>query len=253
MKDTACAAAAGTVEGWHFVDVQTTSGETVIPWWVLVDRGGPAQSWVPVQLSSYDSIGHGHSKAMWACRRVAPPRTKAMPAREYPAFSAALTRGQLVRQRLVPREWHDMYVLRSWGTKLHTTNTQYYTFSGLVAAAASDPALDGPRGHGTVGMATHLQVGRGGKVYFTESRRVGVVAVDGSIRTLAGFRHQHPAPRRTPVTEATAMADSELVGDWSAVPASRRRFHELWGLAWDERTTVQGSGPPIPNPPNRRC
>lgn len=232
-------------EGWHFVDIQT-AGETVIPWWVLVDRGGPAQSWVPVQLGSYDSIGHNHTKAMWACRRVAPPRTKAMPARTYPHFSTALTRGQLVRQRLVPREWHDMYVLRSWGAKRHTCNTQYYTFSGLTAKAASDPSLDGPRGVGTVGMPTHLQVGRNGKIYFCESRRVGVVHEDGTVRTLAGFVHTFPAPRRTPVTEATALEDETLVGDWSSVPPARRRFHELWGMTWDARTLTT-AGPPIDN------
>jgi outer membrane protein assembly factor BamB len=48
-------------------------------------------------------------------------------------------------------------------------------------------------------------------------------------------------------------AEVELVGDWSAVPAARRGFHELWGMAWDERTlAVNTAAPPIPSEGNQQ-
>ena len=42
----------------------------------------------------------------------------------------------------------------------------------------------------------------------------------------------------------------ELIGDWSAVPADRRGFWELWGMAWDERTLAIDPSRRIPEERN---
>ena len=92
-------------------------------------------------------------------------------------------------------------------------------------------------------MATLLQVGRNGGVYFTDSWRFGRISAEGEVTTLAGYRHRGTA-RHT----STPASDVELVGDWSAIQESRRGFHELWGMAWDARTLLTNeAATPIPN------
>ena len=56
-----------------------------------------------------------------------------------------------------------------------TEQTQAYYWSTVASNEfpAGIAVLDGPRGVGTVAMATHLQVGRNGGVYFCDPWRVG--------------------------------------------------------------------------------
>jgi hypothetical protein len=105
-----------------------------------------------------------------------------------------------------------------------------YFWHHFIGAKPRFPLLDGLRGVGSVSMPTHLQVGRNGKIYFTDSWRLGVVSPYGEVKTLAGYRHKSTPSYWEP------EPDVELVGDWSAIPESRRGFHELWGMAWDQRT-----------------
>lgn len=243
-------------DGWHWLDLAAASAETTRPWWVRVQRGPlGAQAWMPVVHSSYDSAGHlpkhGASRFALVPARFA-PRMKPVPVRAMPPITTAIGRAELYMLDLVPERNHDIYRPRrdlDTGV-LHAANVQNYTFSGMTSRASSMALLDGPRGMGSAAMVTHIQPGRNGKVYACDPFRVFSIAVDGTIKTLAGYRHAPPAQRSSPVTTSSAMASYELVGDWNGVATGRPRgFHELWGLSWDERTVQQGSGPPVPNPP----
>ena len=94
-------------------------------------------------------------------------------------------------------------------------------------------------------MATHLQFGRGGGLYFCEGTRVGHISPTGHVRTIAGLRTVTSTGRPT-FGRRDDMQGWELVGDWSSVPEARRGFHELWGLCFDERTLV-ADGPEVVN------
>jgi hypothetical protein len=112
-----------------------------------------------------------------------------------------------------------------------TFNPRAYFWTHLVAKVPVLPLLDGPRNVGTLMMPTHIQVGHTGGAYFCQPWRVGKVGTDGTIKTLAGYRHKRPHP-------TWGEGDLELVGDWSAIPAERRGFHELWGMTWDLTSVV---------------
>lgn len=239
--------------GWHVIDVTGNSGETCIsvPAFFVRDASAPPPDRMPVVRGSYDSINDTtHAVMAWVPARF-DPVTKPLVPRAYPHFSEPLTRDRLYLTQVVPKRGHDVYRPRVTKGVLNTANQQNYQISPLLAKYPGVALLDGPRGMGSVSGVTHLQVGREGptglaSIYFCEAWRVGKITPDGTVITLAGLRSRSPAARHEPST----AADYELVGDWSAVPLERRGFHEVWGLAWDERTVARGSGAAIPNPPN---
>ena len=86
-----------------------------------------------------------------------------------------------------------------------------------------------------------------GNVYFIESWRIGKVTPDGTVVTLAGYRHKDIASYWNDPTSA------ELVGDWSSIPPARRGFAQPWGMAWDPRTLVINEQvAPIPSENNEK-
>jgi hypothetical protein len=246
---------AGLAEGWHWLDIATDTAETVVPWVAYMQRGSAPvpQEQMPVVLGSYGLLANRSTLVHTAMvpARFAPVTVPCTP-RATPAFSEPLPRKSLVVTEIVPWRHNDLHRPRMTNGVLCTFNQQAYFFSSL--AAAKYPALavlDGPRGQGSLAMATHLEIGRTGGIYFCDPWRVGHIAPDGTIRTIAGWRHTSPAPRPFPQTEATLKKEVELVGDWSAVPARHRGFHELWGIAWDVRTlSMNENAAPIPNSGN---
>lgn len=228
-------------DGWHELDIVGAADETCPQFWVYVQKGSSPvnREWMPVSLGTYGLVfetNGRHFSGTVPARFL--PTVIHLTARETPAFSEALTRDQLVQTRLVPVRQDDDHRPNLSRTGLMTTfNTQSYFWSDFTAAEPRVPQLDGPRGQGTVAMATHLQVGRRG-TYFCDPWRVGVVQSDGIVKTLAGYRHK-PTP-----SFYGGEQELELVGDWSAIPEARRGFHELWGLAWDPRTL--GTNPSAP-------
>jgi hypothetical protein len=263
MGGTITLRASELTDGWHLLRVVPASGtETSIPCAVYVRRGAvaPAQTWMYVQAASHD---HLHA---WQYRRTVyakvpalfSPTQRALPRRTYPEFSTALPRGQLFAQDIVVHRPGDCYRTRlSQGPGLgagilNAAQLQAYYWSYMTQKYPGAVALlDGPRGVGSVAMATHLQFGRLGGIYFTDSWRWGLISPDGTVQTIAGYRQQPPARLDVPVTATSSASSLELVGDWSAVPAERRGFHELWGLAFDERTiATDTAAAPIPNGTN---
>lgn len=238
--------------GWRELQIQGGPDETSPALPVFVQGQGsmpPPEDTVPVSLGTYGLVFESPS-LHWVGRVPARsrPTTLALSSRPTPHTSEVLNRGQLIQTRLVPTRPNDLHRLRRTGEGLLVTmNTQWYFWTDFIARTPAVPLLDGPRGVGSIGMATHLQVGRR-SVYFCDPWRVGKVLEDGTVQTLAGFRHQP-----VPTLGATATPELELVGDWSAVAPSRRGFHELWGLAWDERTlAVNEAAAPIPAEHNEK-
>lgn len=224
-------------EGWHWLDIIGDAGESTPQWVAYVQKGAApvAQTRMPVVQGSYELINSKSSthKFGFVPARFT-PTVLPLPAREYPSFAEALPRTSLVQTDLVPWRPYDIHRTNVNAAGIaHSFNTQSYFFYTLTDPYPAVSLLDGPRGQGTVMMATHLQVGRNGVVYFADPWRVGKIGRDGSVTTLAGYRH-----KGTPRHSTTPASDVELVGDWSAVPADRRGFHEIWGAAWDTRSLL---------------
>lgn len=227
-------------DGWHELDVAGHSSETAAPWVFWLQRGTtpPAVAQVPVTTGTYGLL-HGPVAGEYAHFQVRvparfQPTELPLQPRDTPAFDTALTRADLVQVQWVPARRDDVFrPNRTRDGVITTSNRQPYFWSDLVERLPRLPLLDGPRGRGTLQMPTHLQIGRLGQIYFTDPWRVGKVATDGTVQTLAGYRHRAGLP-----TFWGSPPELELVGDWSAVPESRRGFHELWGMAWDERSLV---------------
>lgn len=242
-------------EGNCLIDIEplTPTVETCVPGIAYMQRGAAPepQPWMWVLEGTHDV--RGAPQVRWAkvpAKFEPTTRPYVLPARA--DFSTLLGRQQLVETDIVPVRTSDVYRTRITDG-VHTAEQlegYYWTTVTRCAYPQGISLLDGPRGCGSVVMATHLQVGRNGGVYFCDTWRVGHIQPDGTIRTLAGWRHRQPAERPRANTDAALRAACDLVGDWSAIPPERHGFREAWGLAWDARTTAQGSGPPVPNPPN---
>jgi hypothetical protein len=237
-------------EGWHVLDIEGTASESTPQWFAYVQKGSApvAQSTMPVAMGTFQLVltkQDIHQYAFVPSRFQ--PIQAPLPARDFPEFSEALPRTALVQSNLVPWRPFDLHrTIRSTSGILNTFNKQSYFFDSMTAKHPDVTMLDGPRGVGTVGMATHLQMGRAGKVYFCDSWRFGRIDADGAVTTLAGYRHQSPPRHSTSIS--TLPGDVELVGDWSAIPVERRGFHEIWGMAWDARTLVTNeAAAPIPS------
>lgn len=243
----------GVAAGWRRVQIGGLApGETSPTWFVFVKKGSVTpQAFTPVVQGTYTLAQRGDGNHIWAEAPGAySPTARPLLPRAAVPFSNAITRGDMHCTQLVPLRHGDIHrVNRNKDGILSSFDLQSYFWSGLTAAMPTTACLDGPRGIGTVSMATHLEVGKGpsGNIFFCDPWRVGKISPDGTITTLAGYRST------SPIHHWEDPADVELVGDWAAIPVERRGFHELWGMAWDERTLgVNTSAAPIPSEGNQQ-
>jgi hypothetical protein len=231
--------------GWHRIDIEgLAGGETCPTYWIFVKRGPVGEPpFTPVVRGTYDMAMAGDNRNLWvlAPARYAPqPRALAIK-RAYHPPSPLLPRSELHCEHLVPVRWGDMHrPNRNVDGLLSAFDAQCYFWSTLHAARPTIALLDGPRGVGTVAMATHFSLGTAApdgvarnNTYFCDPWRVGKIAEDGTVTTLVGYRHKGVLAHWEDVDRSYGL---ELVGDWSGVPPARRGFHEIWGMAWDERT-----------------
>ena len=240
--------------GWHVFRVAGQSGETCYPWPIFVRRnpvaGDPPA--MPVVRSSHDSHGDRSRALMaWVPARF-DPVTQPLPLRSYDHFANTPMRRDLFMTYAAPLRSGDMYRPRRTRGVAVTANRQGYLINEIHGALPTFPCLDGPRGRGSLTSPTWIGVGREdaqgyANIYALDGGyRLVRMAPDGYITTLLGWRSAGDmAAYNTP----PRAEDHELVGDWSRVPSDRRGLREAWQMAWDTRTTVRGSGPPIPNPP----
>lgn len=246
---------ADIAEGWHVVDIvpvgANPTNEAAVLWVFYMQRGAEPvdQPWIPMVQSSYTFVmGSPVSRVLWQRAEFNPAAVPFAP-RETPPMPVMPKRSQLIMRDLVVHRGADLHRPHVLDGVWNSFNDQLYFFShsnaALVNRIPGHAQLDGPRGVGSVAMATHLQFGRDGGLYFCEGTRVGHISPAGHVRTIAGLRTVTSNGRPT-FGRRDDMQGWELVGDWSAVPESRRGFHELWGLCFDERTLV-ADGPEVVN------
>lgn len=232
--------------GYHKLEIFGAADETSMVTSLFVKEAGAADPVkMLVTMGSHDCQHGGLTRFHYAWvpyKHEPTARPFVLATREN--FSTALGRASLIAKEIVPVRRSDIYRPRMTDGVLHTCNSQNYLINPLMNLIPDKALLDGPRGVGTVNGATHLQVGRVGGIYFCEAWRIGHISTDGTIRTIAGLRSRNPADKhRSPVA-----SDYDLVGNWSAVPASRRGFHEIWGLAfWQRSLMVDETADAIPN------
>jgi hypothetical protein len=251
-------ALSGIAAGWHKFDIGgLTGGETSPSWFMFVKKGAlPAPDTVPVVRSTHELAfrrDRMHAFAIAPARFAPTPRPLAR--REVVPFSDPLVRADMHCSQWVPVRVGDIHrPNRNAAGVMSAFDVQAYFWSSVTRLKPPVPLLDGPRGVGTVSFVTHIEIGKaapGGRprnnLYVVDPWRVCKVSEDGTIKTLVGYRHAGMA------SYWEEPADVELVGDWSAVPEARRGFHELWGMAWDERTlTINDTAAPIPSENNER-
>lgn len=244
--------------GWRRIDIAgLKNGETSPSWFVFVKKGVVGtQSVTPVVAGTYELTNRTDGMSGYA---LAPgeynPTPKPLARRNYVPFSTVLSKLDINCTALVPLRVGDLHrPSRTTDNLLTSFDQQSYFWATLIGRLPTIALLDGPRGVGTVSMATHIEISKAApngvprnNLYVVDPWRVAKVSEDGTVRTLVGYRH------RGVMSYWQEQPNLELVGDWSAVPADRRGFHELWGLAWDERTlAVNETAPPIPSENNER-
>lgn len=246
----------GLETGWKKLEITgLTDGETCPTWFAFVKRGTVGeQPFTPVVRGTYEIAMSrtGVSAYALAPGRYA-PRAAPLTRREYTPFDSVLQRGSINCTQLVPHRHGDIRRPNVNKDGVQSSfDTQAYHWYDMVAKMPKTALLDGPRGVGTLAMTTHVEIGKAApdgrprnNLYACDPWRVCKVAEDGTIKTLVGYRH------REILSYWQDPAQVELVGDWSAVPEERRGFHELWGMAWDERSlTIDESAPRIPEENN---
>ena len=250
---------AGIAEGWYRASVTGLDPSwSVLDYGIYVRKGALAQpsAWMPVTTASHELMfeSEGRYQQTWVPRKL--PGHGAVP---QPGVSRsgdgadAQGRGHHVPRRAAARRPVSAgHSPRTASGPLPTARTIFYF--DFEQPKPILPMLDGPRGRGSIIAPVHLEVGSAapggtlrGNVYFIESWRVGKVTPDGTVVTLAGYRHKDMASYWEDPTSA------ELVGDWSSIPAERRGFAQPWGMAWDPRTLViNEQAAPIPNEGNEK-
>jgi hypothetical protein len=243
--------------GWHELDILSDVGALDGPtpkFFIYVHR--PADNHVPLLMpvcfGSYEiSKNHQPHRWAWVPTSFNPVEIPIEP-RECPVFDTPIHYSQLFRENYsMKRSSHDADEsdLSDTGAAgvpkrpninkdgiWNTFNIQFYHFDTLIMKFPRIPLLDGPRGRGTSGMLTHIQVDRHGGAYCTDPWRVIRIDQTGKITTRAGYRHNPVGGYHEEAETGSLLADQitmELVGDWSAIPVARHGFREMWGLAFD--------------------
>ncbi len=185
----------------------------------------------------------------------AQPQPFVMPVKEH--FSEKLYHNNLNRENISINSKVDFHTKNiSKNGVINTNNRQAYYWQDLVAKYPRVPCMDGPRGIGTVEFGTSIHHGRRGQFYVVTPWRFIRVDVDGTITTLAGWRHQGDLPRNymcqmTGNNQTDLGGGLELVGDWSEIELAGGAlgFHEAWGMAWDVPTLDIDESAPVIGPP----
>lgn len=229
--------------GWRKLEIGgLAASETNPAWFVFVKRGtAVTPDSMPVVRGTYELVQRTDSMHAWAMAPVRfSPTPRPLARRNCVPFTTPLTRPDLHCMQLVPLRTGDIdRPNRNAAGVVSTFDQQVYFWHSMSGVKPAVALLDGPRGVGTICFATHIEIGKAApdgvprnNLYVVDPWRVCKVSEDGTIKTLVGYRHRDMA------SYWEDPADVELVGDWSAVPEGRRGFHELWGMAWDERTLV---------------
>ncbi|MFO1412770.1 MAG: hypothetical protein U1F10_02450 [Burkholderiales bacterium] len=246
-------------EGWYMASVTgLDTSWSVLDYGLYVLKGTTAQpaSRMPVVTASHEMVfeGAGVFQTAWVPAKF-DPIVVPYPARDFPDLTTIPARKDVVITSLAVPRPGDLYRPATTAAGVWTTaNRENYFYFDFEQPKPMLPMLDGPRGRGSIIAPVHLEVGNAapngtlrGNVYFVEAWRVGKVTPDGTVVTLAGYRHKDLPSYWADPTSA------ELIGDWSSIPAARRGFAQPWGMAWDARTLVINEATvPIPSENNEK-
>lgn len=94
-----------------------------------------------------------------------------------------------------------------------------YHYYEISAERPVFPSLDGPRGRGSLAFATDMATLPDGGFWFSDPWRVGKVSADGTVTTVAGWRHASIPPYHQEADDI-AHQSHELVGDWTGTALS---------------------------------
>lgn len=227
----------------RFVKINVTGlapGETCATWWAYIHN--PAlprvDSSMPVARGTYERVMAGGTKHDWALVPAAyNPKPVPLTPRVHEPFAVPLLGPDLHYTMIAPLRFGDIsrpneFLLPDGSKVLSTFDAQPYFWDDMIAAVPRVPCLDGPRGVGTIGMVTKvIATGIEGNAWGCDPWRVVRIDKFGAITTVAGYRHTGNI-----LSNPLQPPRVDLIGDWSAVPADRRGFRELWGAAFDERT-----------------
>jgi hypothetical protein len=245
-------------EGWYIADI-VTPGELVIPWAFYVQKGTVpvAQEWMPAITGSYtiDNLTYGVAPNLWREVHVDWVPAKFLPVAKPLTVPRLCQKPTVFAQsafnceEMAPVRWGDIHrPNRNVDGLISTFDSQAYFFQPtFIDKYPKIALLDGERGVGSMVMATDFKASQAvvngaqiRTVYFCDPWRFGKQSENGKVTTLAGYRHKDV------LAHWEDPANLELIGDWSAIPAERRGFHEMWGMAWDDRTFVlDPNAPPI--------
>jgi hypothetical protein len=243
-------------EGWYLVSASGLPlGWGVLDYWMYVRKGPKAipQATMPVLTESHEHTFNGFVLSSALVPAVYKPTPMLVPPRDTPPFSGVPTADQIAYTMLSPFREGAMRrpsFLRSG--VMTTFNIEAYYYASMQAKLPQWHLLDGPCGIGTITCPTSIrETGRpnSAKCTGTDPWRVWTRGHDGTIRTVAGYVHDEPLPY---VNLESGSQDypgvpPRLVGDWSAIPADRRGFHELWDIAWDPDTLLIDHAQPLVN------
>jgi hypothetical protein len=223
--------------GWRRVQIRDPFGE-VSPSHFIHVGVLRVDDLVPACSNVYDWT-HGPAKHKWCwVPHDAVPAHFPLKKRTRLPLTEKTPGADLYLEILVPDQWTRR--ISTAGEVRTTFGRQAYFFSDLIKKYPPVHLLDGPRGVGTLAMATHIEVGRAtqtidpasapvGALYVTDPWRLMRVDDDGRIRTLVGWRHRTP-----PCWWGRSPPELELVGNWEGVPV--KGIHECWGAAWDKHS-----------------
>lgn len=244
----------GLRPGWLRIDVDgCQDGESFVTWFGFHRVPGMAEpDLMPVMQGSHPFSLDKRGIHRWAWR---PTRYTPRPAPLAPQSFTPVGAGT-IRGRLVVATDAGMDVTTPNVTTTGTINThgrQAYFFSDILAGGVPTiPHVDGPRGVGTAGFVMDIHVAtptapgereRAVEAYFMTAYSWRKLMRDGSIVTLAGWVHDGMASYYGDGAKGRTL---RLVGDWSAVPATRRGYKEPWGSAWLQ-VEIDEAAAPIPS------
>jgi hypothetical protein len=246
--------------GWRKITAGNLSdGETCPTCFVFRYVPGMAMpKWQPVIAGSYSLSQYGYHAWRWAPTEYK-PRLAPLAPRTYTPFSDA--RKSFRTELLVPGASGDVFIdnIDKRGI-VSKKNKQSYFFDDLTSKNHPLLTIDGGRGKGVSGMATHIEIGVGrhsvdpdspimDNVYLFEAKSVRRVSVDGSLVTLAGLYHEGMGSYFGDQPGFT----ERLAGDWSLVPAAYVGFIEIWGAVFDpDSVLVDVGAQPIPEEQDRQ-
>jgi hypothetical protein len=202
--------------------------ESVLPFFIRINRNGGQKHLAIWQTGTFDMSRNG-AKFEWGIIPVAlvNPRPRPIKGRAGTPFTGPLQRTKLTRIDLVPQIKGDHYYpqIDRHGFWSFASNHVYEISEIERATAWPHPAIDGPRGVGTVAGPLWCWPGRKGGGYATELKRLAHVHPDGRVETLFGEYETFPAS----YWEDKAKMARKWRGKWEGVSADRQDVTFGWG------------------------